>query len=60
VNTSPIEDVEQTLQVSDQVAAEIMARRKQRLFTGIDDLAKIPGVDRPVLERLTAKNCLQF
>lgn len=60
VNTSPVEDVEQTLQVSDQVAAEIMARRKQELFTGLDDLGKIPGVDRSVLEKLTAKNCLQF
>ncbi|HET7085493.1 MAG TPA: hypothetical protein VFI23_12030 [Rhizomicrobium sp.] len=60
VNTSPVEDVEQTLQVSDQVAAEIMARRKQRFFAGIDDLGKIPGVDRSILKKLTAKNCLQF
>jgi DNA uptake protein ComE-like DNA-binding protein len=60
VNTSPVEDVQQTLQVNDQVAAMIMARRKQRLFAGMDDLGKIPGVDRSVLEKLTAKNCLQF
>ncbi len=60
VNTSPVEDVEQTLQVSDQVAAEILARRKQRPFTGKDELSKIPGVDRSILEKLTAKNCLQF
>jgi len=60
VNTSSIEDVGQTLQVSDQVAAEIMARRKRGAFTGIDDLGKISGVDRSVLEKLTAKNCLQF
>jgi DNA uptake protein ComE-like DNA-binding protein len=60
VNTSSVEDVRETLQVSDQVAAEIMARRKQRLFTGMDDLGKTPGVDRSILEKLTAKNCLQF
>ena len=60
VNTSPVEDVKETLQVSDQAATEIMARRKQRLFTGVDDLSRIPGVDRSVLEKLTAKNCLQF
>jgi hypothetical protein len=60
VNTSPVEDVEQTLQVSDQVAAEIIAHRKQRGFTGMDDLSKVPGVDRSVLKKLTAKNCLQF
>jgi DNA uptake protein ComE-like DNA-binding protein len=59
-NTSSVEDVKETLQVSDQVAAEIMARRKQRLFTGMDDLSKIPGVDRSILEKLTARNCLQF
>ncbi len=60
INTSPVEDIQQTLQVSDQVAVEIMTRRNQRSFIGIDDLGKIPGVDRSVLERLTAKNCLQF
>lgn len=60
VNTSPVEDVKETLQVSDQAAAEIMARRKQRAFTGMDDLSKIPGVDRSILQKLTAKNCLQF
>ena len=60
VNTSSVEDVQETLQVSDRVAAEITARRKQRLFTGMDDLSKISGVDRSILEKLTAKNCLQF
>jgi len=60
VNTSPVEDVQQTLQVSDQVAAEIMAHRKQGVFTGMDDLGKVPGVDRSVLKKLAAKNCLQF
>jgi len=60
VNTSPVEDLEPTLQVSDKVAGEIMARRAQRFFTGIDDLSRISGVDRSVLEKLRAKNCLQF
>jgi DNA uptake protein ComE-like DNA-binding protein len=60
VNTSPVEDVKETLQVSDQVAAQIMARREKQSFTGMDDLSRIPGVDRSILEKLTAKNCLQF
>ena len=60
VNTSPIEDLEPTLQVSDTVAAAIVARRSQRTFTGMDDLATLSGVDRSVLERLSAKNCLQY
>lgn len=60
VNTSPVEDLEPTLQVSDKVVAAIIARRAQHPFTGIDDLSKIAGVDRSVLEKLSAKNCLQF
>jgi DNA uptake protein ComE-like DNA-binding protein len=60
VNTSPVEDLQQTLQVSDKVVGEIMARRAQHFFTGIDDLSRISGVDRSVLEKLRAKNCLQF
>jgi len=60
VNTSPVEDVKETLQVSDQVAAAIMARRQQRPFTGMDELGKFPGMDRAVLEKLSARKCLQF
>ena len=60
VNTSPVEDLEPTLQVSDKVVAEIMARRAQHPFTGIDDLSKINGMDRSILEKLSAKNSLQF
>ena len=60
VNTSPVEDVKETLQVSDQAAAQIMARRQQHAFTGMDDLSKMPGVDRTVLDKLAAKHCLQF
>jgi DNA uptake protein ComE-like DNA-binding protein len=60
VNTSPVEDIEETLQVSDSVAATIMARRTQHPFTGIDDLSKVAGVDRAILEKLSAKKCLQF
>ena len=60
VNTSPVEDVKETLQVSDQVAAAILARRQQRPFTGMDELGKFAGVDRAVLEKLSARKCLQF
>lgn len=60
VNTSPPEDLGETLQVKDGVVAAIMTRRAQHPFTGIDDLAKIAGVDRGILEKLSAKNCLQF
>jgi DNA uptake protein ComE-like DNA-binding protein len=60
VNTSPVDDLQPTLQVSDKVAATILARRTKQPFTGIDDLSRISGLDRSVLEKLSAKNCLQF
>jgi DNA uptake protein ComE-like DNA-binding protein len=60
VNTSPPEDLGETLQVKDPVVAAIMARRAQHPFTGIDDLAKVAGVDRTIVEKLQARNCLQF
>ena len=58
VNTSPDEELGPTLQTSPEVTAAITLRRMQRKFTGIADLATIPGVDRRVLERL--KDRLQF
>ena len=60
VNTSPIEDLQETLQVSSQVAQGIMARRQQHPFGGMDELGKFPGVDRSILQKLAARNCLQF
>ena len=60
VNTSPAEELGPTLQVSDAVVDAILTRRAQRPFSGIDDLSKIPGVDRSILEKLSTKNCLQF
>lgn len=60
VNTSPADDLGPTLQVNDNVVAAILARRAEHSFTGIDDLSKIPGIDSSILEKLSAKNCLQF
>src|SRR6478672_7357274 len=45
VNTSPDEELGPTLQTSAEVTAAITLRRMQRKFTGIADLATIPGVD---------------
>lgn len=58
VNTSPLEELGPTLQTNDETATAIVMRRSQRKFTGIADLATIPGVKRSVLERL--KDRLQF
>jgi hypothetical protein len=58
VNTSPDEELGPTLQTTPEVTAAITLRRRLQKFTGIADLATIPGVDRSVLERL--KDRLQF
>jgi len=58
VNTSPLEELGPTLQTNDEVATAIVMRRSQKKFTGIPDLAAIPGVNRSVLEGL--KDRLQF
>jgi hypothetical protein len=58
VNTSPDEELGPTLQTTPEVTAAITLRRRERKFTGIADLASVPGVDRSVLVRL--KDRLQF
>jgi DNA uptake protein ComE-like DNA-binding protein len=58
VNTSPDEELGPTLQTSPETTAAITLRRVQHKFTGIADLAAIPGVNRSVLEGL--KDRLQF
>jgi len=58
VNTSPDEELGPTLQTSPETTAAITLRRVQHKFTGIADLASIPGVNRSVLEGL--KDRLQF
>jgi DNA uptake protein ComE-like DNA-binding protein len=60
VNTSPDYELGPTLQVGDNVVAEIITRRTQHHFVGIDDLGKVPGIDRSVLEKLSAKNRVLF
>jgi len=57
-NTSPAEELAATLQVSDEVAANIALRRMQKKFTGIADLTTVPGVDAAKLTKL--KSRLQF
>jgi hypothetical protein len=57
-NTSPDEELGPTLQTSPEITAAITLRRRLSKFTGIADLASVPGVDRSVLVRL--KDRLQF
>lgn len=60
VNTSPPEDLKETLQIGDEVVAAIVSQRSRQPFHSISDLGKIRGVDRSILEKLKGKNCLQF
>ena len=58
VNTSPAEELGPTRQAGPDATTAIVMRRAQKKFTGIADLAAIPGIDRSVLEQL--KDRLQF
>lgn len=60
VNTSPPDELGPTLQVSDDVVDQIVARRATRRFRGVADLASIRGVDRAVLEKLNSRRLLLF
>lgn len=60
VNSSDPEDLKETLQIGDGTLAAIMDRRGKQPFRGIDDLAKVQGIDRSILEKLSAKKSLQF
>jgi hypothetical protein len=60
INTSPPEDLKETLQIDDKTLNAIMARRTHQKFESIADLSALPGVKRAILEKLQAKSCLQF
>jgi hypothetical protein len=60
VNSSPPEEIAPTLQVDDAAMNAILARRDQRPFKDVADLAAIPGVDRTILETLKSRGQLQF
>jgi hypothetical protein len=60
VNTSPVEELQPTLQVDDATADAIVDRRAKKPFAGVADLAKVPGVDPAKLDKLMAKKLLLF
>jgi DNA uptake protein ComE-like DNA-binding protein len=60
VNTSPPDDLGETLQVSDKAVTAIMARRSPSAFVSIDDLTEVDGVNRSIVAKLSAKKSLQF
>jgi hypothetical protein len=55
VNSAPAAEIARVLGVSSTAAQAIVERRAQRRFSGPDDLASVPGVDRARLEQLQQK-----
>jgi hypothetical protein len=60
VNQSPPDQMAMTLQIPATVAEQIVARRTTKPFTGAEELASVPGINREVLDKLKKKNLLQF
>lgn len=58
VNKDASADIGPTLNVSDAVVTAILTRRAHKKFTGLADLAAIPGIDKARLEKI--KSRLQF
>jgi Helix-hairpin-helix motif len=55
INMSSAEEIGPVLSVSDDVAADIVARRQRQRFAGISDLSEVPGVDPKILEQRSAR-----
>lgn len=55
VNTSPADEIGPVLGVSNDVAEDIVARRKRQKFSSLSDLVTVPGVDRKTLQQRKAR-----
>ena len=60
VNSSPADQLAMTLQIPAAAAQEIVTRRSGRAFTNIDELKATNGINTDVLQKLAAKNLIQF
>jgi DNA uptake protein ComE-like DNA-binding protein len=60
VNTSPVDELAPSLQITQAVARKIISRRSRRHFSGMDDLESIAGVNEGVILELNRKHLLQF
>jgi hypothetical protein len=60
INTSPVDELGPTLQVSEDTVREIIERRAIKKFTSLAELARFPGVDASKLKQLAARNLVLF
>ena len=51
INTSPADELTGVLGVSDEVAADIIARRTRQPFRSLAQLSALPGVDSRIVEQ---------
>jgi hypothetical protein len=55
VNEAGVDELGPVLNVDEGVAAAIVSRRDSKLFTSVDDLASVPGVDKKRLEQVKGR-----
>jgi DNA uptake protein ComE-like DNA-binding protein len=60
VNTSPVDELAPSLQITQAVARKIVSRRSRRRFSGMGDLENFAGVNKSVIQDLNGKHLLQF
>jgi len=60
VNTSPVDELAPSLQITQAVARRIVSRRSRRHFSGMEDLENIAGVNKIAIQELNGKHLLQF
>jgi DNA uptake protein ComE-like DNA-binding protein len=60
VNTSPVDELAPSLQITQAVARKIVSRRSRRRFSGMGDLENFAGVNESVIQDLNGKHLLQF
>jgi hypothetical protein len=57
INSADADELSMVLEAPDSVVNAVIARRKTRRFTGLDDLKTVPGIDAA---KLGAKSRLLF
>jgi DNA uptake protein ComE-like DNA-binding protein len=60
VNTSQVDELAPSLQITQAVARKIVSRRSRRHFSGMKDLENFAGVNKSVIQELNGKHLLQF
>jgi len=60
INASPPEQLIMTLQIPGSVAKDIVDRRTAHVFTSVDELKAVKGINKDVVQKLAAKKLIEF